>query len=203
MNNLRTAWYDEEKLPFDMARHASGQVSGWAKLEETDHFPYMKKLIDFTKCESLAELGCGAGDIGRVFQGKFRYVGYDLPHIVEKVSKQVNPNLNFEYFDANIDDFYFLSNYDLVLCNAFISELDNPFEVLKKILENSKKFIIIHRQHFDKDTRMEKYKTYGLLETVKSVLSTSEFENIVVKNNYQIKINNDFNWGKTILLEKS
>lgn len=201
--NKETAWYNESDLPNDMAHCASGSKEGWNLLEYTSHFPQMKKLIDLTGCKKMADLGCGAGEVGRVLKDEFEYVGFDLPHIVEKVSKKINPELNFVHFDAYDDDFSFLSEFDLILCNGFISELVQPLEVLNKILSNSKKYVIIHRQYILDETKLDEYTTYANLKTIRSIIGNQDFNQLLNKNKFEKVVDRNFEWGKTILLKKN
>ena len=143
IGDIKTAWYDEDILPSDMAIKSVE----W-ELDKSDHFVYLKEAFDMCReYKSIADLGCGAGNVGKVFSD-MDYVGYDLDHIIEKVSKKVNPELSYISFDAYDTDFEFCKNYDVVLSNSFITELKYCGNILYDILDRCNKYVILHRQGF-------------------------------------------------------
>jgi hypothetical protein len=197
MNNQNeTAWFNKDLLPKAMIDGALG-LNGWERLENTKHYKILKSLIDLIEFQNIADIGCGAGELGRVLNCK-NYCGFDLPHIVEEVSKKVNPNFNFNYFNSNESDYTTFKDFDLLICNGFISELINPLEVIKKILFFTKKNLIIHRQIFDSITRLVEYKTYANLTTIKSHISKNEFDSLLVNHKILKEIDSEF--GKSLLI---
>jgi trans-aconitate methyltransferase len=148
MNNLDSAWFNEDVLPSDMVKGATGE-KGWSKLEDAEHFKVLNQFISNLTINKMVDIGCGAGELGRVLSN-INYTGFDLPHIINKVSKIVNPNLNYIYFNADDFDYSILKEYDLLVCNSFISELNNPIEVLTKLIDNTTNYLLIHRQFFFK-----------------------------------------------------
>lgn len=199
-NNImeKTAWYNNDVLPIEMVKSAMG-LTGWSRLENSTHFPYLNDLIKKCDFKNIADIGCGAGEIGRVYS-EFDYSGFDLPHIIENVSKKVNPNLKYFEFDAYDFDYSIFKNYDMLLCNSFLSELPEPIQVIKKILINTKKYLIIHRQYFSNNSEINEYNTYGNLKTVRSFISENEFKNLLVGHEILAEINCEF--GKSILIVK-
>ena len=193
------AWYDNTVLPQQMIDGALGNLPGWGRLEEAEHFSVLDSLVQLISVNSIADLGCGAAEVGRLYAGS-DYTGLDLPHIIENVAKVVNPNLNYIEFDANKSDYSILQKFDLIICNSFISELPNPLEVVEKLLTNMGRYLIIHRQYFDESTRLDTYKTYGNLDTVRSHIGLQEF-NSLLTNHIIIKEENNV-FGKSILIEK-
>lgn len=203
MVTKKTAWYNEEELPKDMIEGANGNKLNFKKLEDSNHFPTLENLIALTECRRMADIGCGAGEVGRVFGKKINYTGYDLPHIIEKVGKEINPELDFACFDANESDFAFLENYDLILCNGFISELTNPLEILGKILNCSKEFVIVHRQFIDAKTSFEDYVTYGNLLTPRSTVGRKDLTALLKEKKFQIiEMYDSESWGQSFLLKR-
>lgn len=198
---LDTAWVkNDDALIKDMIDGALALKPGWKKLEFTDHYIYLKQLIDMTYEKSICDLGCGAGDLGRVL-GDYKYDGFDLPHIVDRVAKIVNPDLRYHHFDAYNYDYTQLKKYNLIICNGFITSLLNPLEILQKILENTSNYLIIHRQEFTNDkTMFSVYKTYGDLETTKADISHHDFTNLLI--NHRIVKEYDDNGLKSILIQK-
>ena len=198
MNNKESAWFNEDILPSDMVKGATGE-KGWSKLEYSEHFNVLNGFIKDLNILKIADIGCGAGELGRVLSN-LDYTGFDLPHIVEKVSKVVNPNLNYHYFDADNFDYSVLKEYDLLVCNSFISELNNPIEVLTKLIDNTTCYLLIHRQYFTTDTNFSEYVTYGNLPTIRTHIGLNDFNKLLVKHEM---INHTTNsWGDTILIKK-
>ena len=203
----KTAWYDQEKIPKAMLDAASGIVAGWKQLEDSDHFSALKQSIErCNNSKTILDLGCGAGEVSRVFKN-LDYTGADLSHIIEKVAKKKNPNSKYINFDANLDDFSFLNGFDVILMNSFLSEIPDYFKVLNKVLFYSKKYIVIHRQQFDeRDSRIENYSTYSNLMTTKTIINYKEFFDLCYRNNFSIVLNIDSfgisDANKTLVLER-
>lgn len=204
----KTAWYNEEQLPKSMLDAVQGKISGWKLLEESDHFPALKKCMDLcTNNKKVLDLGCGAGEISRVFKDIF-YTGADLKHVIDKVAKIKNPNANFIIFDANTDDYSFFQDYDVIVMNSFLSEMPDYFKILNKILFYSKKYIILHRQEFGNEkSHIKDYQSYGNLITSKTIINYTEFIDLCKKNNFIIEQNiNSFSYEsnmKTLLLKNA
>ncbi len=184
---MENAWViDNDVLTKNMINGALAKLPGFSKLEDTSHFKILNELITIANINEICDLGCGAGELGRVMP-THKYIGYDLPHIVKKVSKFVNPNLNFVEFDANNFDYSLLKNYKLIVLNSFISELHNGLEILSNILENSNGFVVLHRQKFADKTSLRNYNTYGGLKTVELCINFNEFKSII-KNHTIVKM---------------
>ena len=198
----RTAWYDEKDLPQGMLDSMIGNEK-WSKLEDTEHFLILDEMIKISECKSMADVGCGAGEVGRIYGDNIEYVGFDLPHIVEKVSKVLNSSRNFVHFDSNKNDFSTLSKFDLILCSGFISELTNLMETIEKILSNAKDFVIIHRQSFDKSSNFTKYTTYAGLETTRANIGRDEFMSLLTEKKFKILSVKDGLWGSSVLMKKA
>ena len=199
------AWYDKSIVPFEMVKGAKAEIPGWKKLEYTDHFKVLDELIKSIDVKSIVDMGCGAAEIGRLYDS-LEYLGVDLPHVIENVAKVVNPNLEYLEFDANESSFDFLENYDLVLMNGFLSEMPDPIEILESVLSNSLNYVIIHRQDFTDslDTFIQTYNSYGGIKATNSVINLEEFKIICHKHGFHTTIK-DSNLvdKKTILLQKN
>ena len=140
--------------------------------------------------DSIIDVGCGAAEVGRIYSN-MKYAGADLPHIIESVAQKVNPNKTYINFDANnSDSFDAAKDYDIVIMNSFLSELSNPLGFLEKILQNSKKCIIIHRQDFNNEkTFLENYTSYGGKPATNSNINYKELVALVEKYNFEIAEN--------------
>jgi len=208
MTKIDTAWRDETVLPQDMLMGAMGLKQGWKQLEDTDHCYSLKECLDqIPENSKIIDIGCGSGDLGRVFN-KYIYTGCDLPHIIEKVAKKKNPNLVYRYFDAENDSYTFLQEYDCIIMNSFLSEIPFYDKCLMKVLLNSRKYVLIHRQEFtNKESHLIEYETYAGLSTVKSIINRENFIKISKNNGFYCKkellseISNES--LKTILLYKT
>lgn len=198
MEDKKTAWYNEDILPIEMIKGATGE-NGWSRLEHTEHFKVLNDFINGLNVIKMADIGCGAGELGRVFSN-IDYTGFDLPHIIDKVSKIVNTNLNYTYFNADNFKYETLKEFNLIVCNSFISELNNPIEVLNKLIENTSEYLLIHRQFFSDETNFSEYNTYGNLPTIRTHIGFDEFKKLLINHKIINQVNNV--WGDTILIKK-
>jgi hypothetical protein len=193
-----TAWYDQRVLPEQMVRGALG-LNGWPRLENSDHFSVLDDLVNMSSFSRIGDLGCGAGEIGRVYS-KYQYTGYDLPHIIEKVSRVVNPTLNYVSFDAYDFDYSIIQKHDMIICNSFISELKEPLRVMQNILNNVSKYLLLHRQQFSNSTKFQDYSTYGDLITPRSFIGVGEFNNMLKEHKVIKQV--EFHHGMSVLIER-
>ena len=154
-----TCWYDSNECPEYMILGAQGKF--WPVLEKSSHFPVLKSLLEQIpeECITLVDVGCGAAELSRVVD-RFFYVGADLENIIEKVARKMYPHRKYVSFDiyGGPEEAKFVSDYDVVVMNAFIDVLQYPLVGLKNILTNAQNYVILHRQEFDSSgmTRIEK-----------------------------------------------
>jgi hypothetical protein len=198
MDKINTAWFNHDILPNEMVLGAIGG-KGWPKLEHSEHFKIIDEIISSVNPKNIADIGCGAGEVGRIYS-KVGYTGFDLPHIIEKVSKVVNPSLSYKTFDAYNFDYSEFKKYDILICNGFISELTKPFEVINNLLKNTERYLLIHRQYFSNKTEIVEYQTYGNLKTPRCYIDINEFKNML--KHHKIKLHYSHIWGDTVLIEK-
>jgi hypothetical protein len=198
MENKNSAWFNENHLPQEMVNGALG-LNGWGRLESSEHFKTLDSLIKLSNGLKIADIGCGAAELGRIYSN-YEYAGYDLPHIIEKVAKVVNPNLNYESFDADTFDYSKFSNHDILICNGFISELLNPLEILVKILEHTNNVLIIHRQFFKNSDEIISYTTYAGLPTPRCHISLENFKKIL--KSHKIIEHMSAEYGDSLLIKK-
>ena len=180
-----TAWYNPE-ITSDMVKGARCELEGWRKLEEADHFPALERLLKIIppNFKKLADLGCGAGEVSRVFPD-YEYTGFDLPHIIVNVAQEINPTATYKKIDINDVDFNIFSSYDIILCNSFISELPNGDAILKSLFAARPKYILLHRQEISHESiHCEDYKTYGNLTTPKCILSNQFFTETLLSHDF-------------------
>lgn len=195
--NCSSAWYDNTTLPASMVDKIIG-VNGWGRIESASHFPLLKEMVEDCSPTKMADVGCGAGEVGRAFSG-IDYCGFDLPHIIDNVAMVVNPKLKYEKFDAYNFDYSVLKSYDLIVCNSFISELEFPIGVLREIIKNTTKNLIIHRQSMASIESNDAYKTYGDLVTVKTTLSMQSITDLLLPFHRIIRMSySDCGWSLII-----
>jgi hypothetical protein len=188
MNN----WVTDHEIAQEMLRGATGEIPGFLPLEQTKHFQSLNQAFLYASAEidSILDLGCGAADFGRLYSF-FDYVGADQPHIIEEVAKKKNVHLKFMTFDAYNSDFGFIAPYDLILMNAFISEIAMADEIFKKVLQKASKYVLIHRQKveaFDENVQYREYRGYlGKIYTC-AILSENYFNETLAENGFTIEI---------------
>lgn len=202
---IKNAWYDNSILPNEMVKAIRGDY-GWKKLEYSEHFTTLDTLIKITKTNSIIDIGCGAAEVGRVYNN-LDYCGCDLSHIIENVAEVINPGKNYIKFDADENqDMSFIENYEVLLMSGFLSELEYPLKFIKNIIKYNINYILIHRQDFtDGESKLVEYHTYGGIKTTNSIINYKEFIDIL-KDKYEVivKQNSGFtNSDKcSILLKK-
>lgn len=201
---MKTAWHDER-----ICEHILN--ANFPPLAHSDHFPSLYNCIQHIGPEykKLIDIGCCTAEFAVAFP-YFDYCGADLPHIIERVAKRKHPDLEYVPFDAQYEDFNFLKYFDIIFMNSFLSEMQNPLEILNKILSFASKYIIIHRQdilELDREYKEEVYPTYGGLDTINTVINRSDFDRIVKENNCSIESDTESFEGlpikRTILIVKN
>ena len=117
-------------------------------------------------------------------------------------NKRIFPpkNLKYNCFNADTFDYSELKKYNLIVCNSFISELNNPIEILNKLIENTNEYLLIHRQFFSDETNFSEYNTYGNLVTIRTHIGFNEFMELLTNHKIINHVNNV--WGDTILIKK-
>ena len=83
--------------------------------------------------QSVAEVGCGAGEILRQLQLRLpescSFFGFDVsPHAIKLCSQRANERLSFRLIDARADA---LGTFDLLLIIDLIEHLENPYAFLR------------------------------------------------------------------------
>lgn len=177
-----TAWHNEQ-----ICQHILS--TNFPPLNESDHWQALKDCMDKIEPsrKGLVELGCCKAEFVDAFPDYY-YVGADLEHIIEGVSRKVKPLSMYKHFDANKDDYSFIQHFDTVLMNSFLSEIPTAMQILDNVLQHAYKYVLIHRQDIADNQRIEVYQTYGGLEAINYVMSRSELESLLVKHECEIVI---------------
>ena len=178
----KTAWHNQ-KMPESM------MDAHFPHIVNSDHFKAIKQCFGhISEAKSLIDLGCGKAELSDAFP-EYKYCGADLPHIIQKVSKISKPSLEYVEFDATICNMDFVSSFDVIVMNSFLSEIEKADEILCKVLKYAPKYVVIHRQAIEEDQRNDLYDTYGNLSTVVYTFSKQEFDSIVCFNGFTEMLN--------------
>ena len=192
----KTAWYNKNMPENMMNTH-------FPHIVNSDHFSAIKECFNYIdESENIIDLGCGKAEISDAFP-KYKYCGADLPHIIHNVSKLSRPTLEYKEFDAHLSDMDFVSDFDIIVMNSFLSEISNANQILDKVLTHAKKYVIVHRQAIENQENIATYSTYGGLQTIVYTFDRKDFENIVYQNNFKKIIEVDASSLKTILLKRT
>ena len=107
---------------------------------------WVKKIIynNSLKIESLAEIGCGSGEIlkslSKTLDNNINYFGYEIsPQAFDVCKKKENDKLNFFLKDLLNENKFF----DVLLIIDVIEHIENYFDFLKKA-KSKAKFKIFH-----------------------------------------------------------
>lgn len=172
-------WEDDPEIIKQMIDGSKGILWG-NKLEQASHYPLLKYCLDEVGHSGLLiDVGCGAGDVSRVWKGQ--YLGVDLDWVVEKVSKVCNPN---SYLSADLTvSIPALPSAKCVLMNAFLDVQENPEEILEQAMnEIDTEWFIIHRQKIGKSDGFVTGVGYGNSSTPISVMSTDTVNKFLNKS---------------------
>ena len=193
----KTAWHNQ-KMPESM------MDAHFPHIVNSDHFKAIKQCFGhISETKSLIDLGCGKAEISDAFP-EYEYCGADLPHIIQEVSKVSKPTLKYIEFDAHLSKMDFVSDFDIIVMNSFLSEIPNANQILDKVLKHAKKYVIIHRQAIENKENIETYSTYGNLQTIRYIFDKKDLEKIIQKNNFKITIElGTLQTLRTILLERT
>jgi len=168
-----SCWYDP-KLMDDIVNHFTKYP-----LLEVPLGKILKELIgELPEYLNYIELGCGTGQNAKIIKD---YTGIDMPEIINTVAMKCMPNERYIKMDV-YDDIGLIKHYDAILMSAFIDVMEYPLEVLKKVLNLAKNYVIIHRQEISKDkkTHCIKNHSHGGF-TYHSIINRTDFEVAIKK----------------------
>lgn len=187
MNKTNTEWKESDLVVEQMIKGSTGALWG-KRLEEADHFPVLKKAIDSVgNFGTLLDIGCGAGDVSRVWKGK--YIGSDLPWVVERVSKKCNPAHEYFPIDLNTSTIQSLPSARVILMNGFLDVRDNPHEIFESLLKMNYENFIVHRQRLSQDSfKIEYLNSYGGTIVPNSIMSWNRINESVMQHDSKSKI---------------
>lgn len=163
-------WEESDNIVEQMIKGSTGELWG-VKLEQSDHFPLLSHVLNHVGNEGdLVDIGCGAGDVSRVWKGN--YTGVDLDWVIRRVSKICNPTCNYISLDLTVESVSNLPKFRIALMNAFLDVRDDAHEIFDQILANNIDSLIVHRQRLSQNQHfVEKRPGYGGSEVPSSVMS--------------------------------
>lgn len=174
------------------------------------HMAAFASLLELTdeRGSKLLDLGCGTGMVSEWCRN-YEYTGADLPHILGGSAMRNYPKHFYRAVDIVNDDLAWINEYQIVVLNAVIDIMENPIDVLKKVLDAGPKNIIIHRQEITDlgKTMVVKNDSYGGY-TYHSIINRAEFYKLIDEYEYYAvrELNLCFtNWengGTSFLLKK-
>lgn len=180
-------WKDDPEIVEQLIAGSTGKLWG-NRLEQASHYPLLKHCLDEVGHTGLLiDVGCGAGDVSRVWKGQ--YLGLDLDWVIEKVSKVCNPN---RYLSANLTAVIpTLPSAKCVLMNAFLDVQEKPDEFLERAMNvMDAEWFIIHRQKIGERDGFTKGSSYGDSSVPVSVMSTDTVNKFLKR----AKVSKAFHW---------
>jgi hypothetical protein len=174
---MNIKWKESDLIVDQMIKGSTGELWG-NRLEQTSHYPLLKKVFDIVGQQGLLiDLGCGAGDVSRVWNGK--YLGIDLDWVIERVAKVCNPSACYASQDIQSQFLAAFPKCKCVLLNALLDVLEKPEEILRKICKAiDTEFVIVHRQKISDQNKVEYGKSYGDSVVAISTISMDELNKI-------------------------
>lgn len=194
-----TCWYSK-----DHYKQVKVFLKKEGKLITTKHGKVLKGLIDLIpeSEKEFLDIGCGACMVSEMVNRN--YTGVDLPDIIAKLARVYFPNLCCIRSDIIEGDIDFISNYDIVLMNAFIDAMQYPLETLDLILSKCKKYVIIHRQEIHNEkTKIYLNSAYGG-NTYHSQINRKDFLRVLRDFEILQEVNAGFgrDWKSFVLKKK-
>lgn len=201
-----TCWYNN--CTKEMNDYYNEFVKPFSKEELMDKVYHLKVFSELLKeIEGKVypiDLGCGTAALSMFFDF---YCGADLPDIIENSSKRNFPKFTYFYCDIIEDDLNFIDVFNLVILNAVIDIMQNPLEILEKILENTSDYLILHRQEVSiLPTHIIKNESYGGF-TYHSIINRNKLLELFEIKKFKIikEINLNYAWengGNSFLLKR-
>jgi hypothetical protein len=190
-NNCSITWSESDITVEQMIMGSKGDLWG-NRLEQSGHYPLLKKILEDVGHQGLLiDLGCGAGDVSRIWQGE--YLGADLSWVIERVAKVCNPEAKYVSLNIQNNILSTLPKCKCILMNALLDVLDNPEDILRKVCaETDSKYIIVHRQKISDRNGIKYGKSYGDSTVAVSTLSIETLKKICL--DYKINQVKIFHW---------
>ncbi len=201
-----TCWYKEGGVK-EMNVFYDKHIKNGCDYFIQEHMNVFKSLIDSVPNGKLLDLGCGTGMLSEFCNGH-EYYGADMFPVLSGSAMLHYPNYYYRVTDITEDNLSWIGSFDTVVLNAVIDVMENPLEILEKVLSNCIGEVIIHRQEITEgQTKVIKNNSYGGY-TYHSIVSREDFLHILDMTNYVIDKEEKLsfgNWedgGRSFLLKK-
>lgn len=202
-----TCWYNGYVIE-EMNRFYDNHIKDHNILKHMQ--PFTELLKQVTGGGKLLDLGCGTSMLAQ-FCTEFEYCGSDLAHIVAGCAIRNNPKYNYRPCDMVEDSLQWITkeNFKVVVVNGVIDIMQEPLKTLRKILEATPQYLIIHRQEITEagQTHVIKNGSYGG-ETYHSIINRKEFTDFInacaftIEKETKCTFENWENGGSSFLLKR-
>lgn len=201
-----TCWYNESCVE-EMNRFHDAYKDDESVNE---HLKVFVKMLEDTGLSNvpLLDIGCGTAMLSKHCK-TFLYHGADLQHVIAASAMRNYPRNSYRIMDIHDDDLKWIHQFPVVVMNGFVDVMQNPIEILDKVLSNATEYVIIHRQEISTtlETHVTKNGSYGG-ETFHSIINRKIFEHLIDRNHfdivkeYNLNFSNWENGGNSFLLRK-
>ena len=163
-------WEESDAIIEQMIKGSTGELWG-VKLEQSDHFLLLSHALNHVGIEGdLIDVGCGAGDVSRIWDGNYK--GVDLDWVIERVSKVCNPGNDYISMNLEIENVKELPKARVALMNAFLDVRSDPHEMFEELLKLDIGNLIVHRQRLSQNSSSIDFRPgYGNTSVPSSVMS--------------------------------
>lgn len=155
---------------------------------DLQHLKVFEKLLWETdeRSGTVLDIGTGTGMISEYCKN-FEFVGADLPHIIAGCAMKWFPQHLYRSLDIINDDISWIKDYKVVIANGFVDVMEDPLNILGKILESASSYVILHRQEITTDgqTRSIQKPSYNS-KTWHSIINRKDFEKLIDHHNFEI-----------------
>lgn len=187
-DKLTECWYNKEYF----YKEINTAIINHEPFDELEHGKILISLINSIDKEGYKFLDIGTGGgLSNTIVKKSKFIGCDLPDVIDNVFLVNQPSLDYIKCDITKDDLSFISGMDVVLLNAVLDILKQPLKVLGNILSQNPKYVIIHRQEIydeplnEKGVYYSKDLSYGGW-TYRTIISEKELKKIINFHKYYI-----------------
>ncbi len=190
----KTCWYRPEIVIEEMNRFHDKHIRNHDIQKHLLPFTELLALTDHPG-EDVIDLGCGTAMLS-MFCKNHRYIGADLPHILQGCAMRNYPEYFYRSCDLVEDDLSWIKDFNIVIVNGVIDIMQYPLEMLGKILDHCKKYLVIHRQEITEkgETHTVVNGSYGGT-TYHSIFSRKDFMQLLDEKNFEVVAQRNLEFG--------